>query len=133
MKSVLRLYVIVTSCKKSKKFTRWFFIKLGKPNFSHQNPTIRSFSKHLPPSLFNPFMTVADIIQKPVHWLDWFLYDIGLRHERVKLDDILYSKNQKIYTSGSWDKLGTNKQTDKQTNGRNVLYRAVNLWVQKCF
>ena len=30
---------------------------------------------------FNPFITEADIIYKPV---GWFLYDIGLRHERVK-------------------------------------------------
>ena len=30
---------------------------------------------------FNPFMTEAVIIQKP---MDWFLYDNGLRHERVK-------------------------------------------------
>ena len=32
-------------------------------------------------------MTEADIIQKAVHWFApqiWFLYDIGLRHERVK-------------------------------------------------
>ena len=37
-------------------------------------------------------MTEAAIIQKPVHWfapqihksMDWFLYDNGLRHERVK-------------------------------------------------
>ena len=32
-------------------------------------------------------MTVADIIEKPVHWfaeqMDWFLYDIGLRRERI--------------------------------------------------
>ena len=35
---------------------------------------------------FNPFMTEAVIISKPVHWfaMDWFLYDNGLRHERVK-------------------------------------------------
>ena len=31
----------------------------------------------------NYFMMVAVTIQKPVHWLDWFLYDTGLRHERV--------------------------------------------------
>ena len=30
-------------------------------------------------------MTEAVIIQKLVHWFaDWFLYDNGLRHERVK-------------------------------------------------
>ena len=32
-------------------------------------------------------MTEAYVIQKPVHWfksMDWFLYDIGLRHEWVK-------------------------------------------------
>ena len=38
--------------------------------------------------LFKTFMTEAAIIQKPVHLLrksmDWFLYDNGLRHERVK-------------------------------------------------
>ena len=31
---------------------------------------------------FNPFMTEADIIQKP---MDWFLYDNGFRHERIKV------------------------------------------------
>ena len=33
----------------------------------------------------NPFMTGADIIWKPMRSksMDWFLYDIGLRHERV--------------------------------------------------
>ena len=32
-------------------------------------------------------MTEADIIQKQMRSksMDWFLYDIGLRHERVKL------------------------------------------------
>ena len=40
-------------------------------------------------SYFNPFMTEAVIIQKPVHCnqgksMDWFLYDNGLRHEWVK-------------------------------------------------
>ena len=30
-------------------------------------------------------MTEAVIIYKPVHWsMDWFLYDNGLHHERVK-------------------------------------------------
>ena len=40
---------------------------------------------------FNPFMTEADIIEKFVSIsvsfyksMNWFLYDIGLRHERVK-------------------------------------------------
>ena len=36
----------------------------------------------------NAFMTEAVIRKKPVHWfagcIDWFLYDNGLRHERVK-------------------------------------------------
>ena len=32
----------------------------------------------------NSFMTEAVIIYKPVHSVDWFLYDNGLRHERVK-------------------------------------------------
>ena len=39
--------------------------------------------------LFNSFKTVAVIIQKPVNLLcklmDWFLYDNGHRHERVKI------------------------------------------------
>ena len=29
-------------------------------------------------------MTEFVIIQKPVQSMDWFLYDNGLRHERVK-------------------------------------------------
>ena len=29
-------------------------------------------------------MTEADIIWKPSKSMDWFLYDISLRHERVK-------------------------------------------------
>ena len=34
---------------------------------------------------FNPFMTEADIIWKLLcKSMEWFLYDIGLRHERVK-------------------------------------------------
>ena len=41
----------------------------------------------------NPFMTEADIIEKPVRKsMDWFLYDISLRHERVKLDCVKWSK-----------------------------------------
>ena len=36
----------------------------------------------------NSFMTVAVIIEKPVHWfaeqIDWFLYDNCHRLERVK-------------------------------------------------
>ena len=40
---------------------------------------------------FNSFMTEADIIKKTSTDLqskstDWFLYDIGLRHERVKMN-----------------------------------------------
>ena len=35
--------------------------------------------------IVNSFMTEAVIIEKPVHQsMDWFLYDDGLRHERVK-------------------------------------------------
>ena len=34
--------------------------------------------------LVNPFMTEAVIKQK----LDWFLYDNGLRHERVNEDEV---------------------------------------------
>ena len=37
-------------------------------------------------------MTEVPIIQKPVHWIklvgkskDWFLYDMDIRHERVKV------------------------------------------------
>ena len=42
--------------------------------------------------MFNPFMMEAFIILKPVHNLlrksvDWFLYDRGLHHERVKQGD----------------------------------------------
>ena len=38
-------------------------------------------------------MTEAVIIRKPVHWLqsksmDWFLYDNGLHHERIKVNSI---------------------------------------------
>ena len=38
---------------------------------------------------FNPFMTEADSyrnIDLRSKSMDWSLYDIGLRHERVKLD-----------------------------------------------
>ena len=35
-------------------------------------------------SVINPFMTEADIIYLLRKSMDWFLYDIGLRHERVK-------------------------------------------------
>ena len=31
----------------------------------------------------NPFLTEAHIIYKPVQSMNWFLYDIGLRHERI--------------------------------------------------
>ena len=38
---------------------------------------------------FNPFMTEADIIQKPVRKsMDWSLSDIGLCHERVNTDKL---------------------------------------------
>ena len=38
-------------------------------------------SEKIEVSSLNPFMTEADIIS-----MDWFLYDIDLRHERVKFN-----------------------------------------------
>ena len=40
--------------------------------------------------LFNPFMMEADTRSKS---MDWFLYDIGLRHERVKVQGSVYARN----------------------------------------
>ena len=48
--------------------------------------------------LTNSFMTEAVIIQKPVHWfvlVHWFLYDNGLRHERVKVNGCRRHKHLK--------------------------------------
>ena len=39
--------------------------------------TLFIFTNHF---FLNPFMTEADMLRKS---MDWFLYDIGLRHERV--------------------------------------------------
>ena len=44
----------------------------------------------------NPFMTKTVIIQKPVHW---FLYDIGLRHERVKYYLLLKNTSSEFYSA----------------------------------
>ena len=41
----------------------------------------------------NPFMTEADLLRKS---MDWFLYDIGLRHEKVKCLLSLY-KTPKLH------------------------------------
>ena len=43
-------------------------------------------NKHIKKEFFNPFMTEAFIIQKLCKSMDWFLYDIGLRHEKIKKD-----------------------------------------------
>ena len=45
--------------------------------------------------LLNSFMTETVIMLKPVDWfiisIDWFLYDNGLRHERVKFNKTVSS------------------------------------------
>ena len=46
-----------------------------------------SFLREFAMSAFNPFMTEAVIT-------DWFLYDNGLRHERVKENVVSLSQTQ---------------------------------------
>ena len=38
---------------------------------------------------FNSFMMEVPIMRKPIHCksIDWFLYDTGLRHQRVKQEN----------------------------------------------
>ena len=48
-------------------------------------------------------MTEADIIQKLLRKsMDWFLYDIDLRHERVKIQTIIIETRREFSNTAFW-------------------------------
>ena len=63
--------------------------------------------------MFNSFMTEAVIIQKP-----WFLYDNGLRHERVKsknelappIMDSMFEKRNEPYNLRNFQEFSTERK-----------------------
>ena len=60
----------------------WLFLNLLNVDLENFHPLICSSHCYVNP--FNPFMTEAVITDLRCKSMDWFLYDNGLRHERVK-------------------------------------------------